>query len=62
MCTLVVLHANTIPAVYEIGHPLLSVFCVFYYISLIGVIIEYCRLTYSDPVDPRLLVEHYKER
>jgi len=39
MGVLIILHANTIPSVYSIGHPLLTLICIFYYICLVGIVV-----------------------
>ena len=56
---LIVLHALIIKSIVQIDHVFLAVLLAFNYLTLFVVAIDYFILLLGDPVDPRLLTDHF---
>lgn len=56
---IITIHSLLIASIIIINHTLLYLMTLTFYVTLLVVCIEYCRLTLSDPVDPRLLTSNY---
>ena len=56
---LIVLHALVINSIVQIDHAVLDVLLAFNYLTLLVVAIDYFILLLGDPVDPRLLTDHF---
>ena len=56
---LIVLHALIIKSITEIDHAILTLLLAFNYVTLFVVAKDYFILLLGDPVDPRLLINHF---
>ena len=56
---LIVLHALIIKSITQINHTILTLLLAFNYVTLFVAAIDYFIILLGDPVDPRLLTNHF---